>query len=158
MEITKLKIGERIKIIRNSLGLSQELFGLRLGGLKKSSISAYESGDNYPTPKTLAEIAIMGGLTLDQLITGKEEKAPYQTTPFGNGQLSESSAAHQNGPDLALTKQVIEAVMEHLQSNQLTMPPAKIADLIEVLYEEISESEDKQVNKGTVARMIKLAI
>jgi hypothetical protein len=48
--------------------------------------------------------------------------------------------------------------MEHLQSNQLTMPPAKIADLVEVLYEEISESEEKQVNKGTVARMIKLAI
>jgi len=38
------------------------------------------------------------------------------------------------------------------------MPPAKIAELVSVLCEEVSETENKQINKGTVARMIKLAI
>jgi transcriptional regulator with XRE-family HTH domain len=154
----KLKdIGGRIVEIRTKLGDNQVEFGKRIG-VKGPTVSNYENGETDAGAARLSLIANIGGKQLDWLIDGKEEKSPYQTTPFGNGQLSESSAAHQNGPDLALTKQVIEAVMEHLQGNQLTMPPAKIADLVEVLYEEISESGDKQVNKGTVARMIKLAI
>ncbi len=58
---------------------------------------------------------------------------------------------------MTLIKEVIEAVMEHLQNNELTMPPDKVAELVEVLYEEISESGAEQVNKGTVARLIRLA-
>ncbi len=59
--------------------------------------------------------------------------------------------------DITIIKQVIESVEEHLQNNQLTMTPDKIAELVEVLYEEISESGAEQVNKGTVARLIRLA-
>lgn len=58
--------------------------------------------------------------------------------------------------NMALIKQTIETVMKHLQNNMLSMPPATIADVVEVLYEERAESEATQVNKGSLARMIKL--
>jgi transcriptional regulator with XRE-family HTH domain len=151
------EIGGRIRAARDKVGLKGHELGLIINA-DKQTVSNYETGKTKPPAHILGQIAEACHTTTDWLITGKETKAPSQTTPFDNGQLSESSTSQQNGPDLALTKQVIEAVMEHLQSNQLTMPPAKIADLVEVLYEEISESEEKQVNKGTVARMIKLAI
>ena len=60
--------------------------------------------------------------------------------------------------DFALIKQVIEAAMEHLQQNELEMAPDKFAELVEILYEEITETGTEEVNKGKVAKLIKLAI
>lgn len=71
---------------------------------------------------------------------------------------AETKIGWNNQPtDLTLVKQIIQAALEHLADHHLTMPPDKFAELVEVLYEEMIESGVTQVNKGTVARMIKLA-
>lgn len=135
-------LSTRIKKAIVDAGKTQRYIATLLN-VAETTVSAYTKGVSEPPTKSLAIIARECGVTLDWLITGEEQAAL----------ISEN----QTLTDINLIKLVIEAVMEHLQSNQLTMPPEKIAELIAVLYEEVSETENKQVNKGTVARMIKLA-
>lgn len=68
------KRGERIRAIRNSLGLNQKDFGKVLGGLAISTISGYESGDSSPTPEVFIKIADLGSATLGWLIAGKDDQ------------------------------------------------------------------------------------
>ncbi len=169
-------IGQRIRLIRTELGLSQSALGNKLG-LTGAAISKYENGESDAGAITLSKIAHEGEKSLDWLITGQESQTnvlaklpPDQAAkalsvlekhPGTERVNTEIKSGWKNKPtpaDLTLIKQVIEAVEEHLQHNKLTMPPDKIAELIEVLYEEISESGAEQVNKGTVARMIRLVI
>ncbi len=151
-------IGERIKIIRTRLGLTQTELGDLLG-VEKASISKYEAGDakrGVPV-EFLVKIAELGKCSVDWLINGS-----LIEVPVGIGKTKATAeimqSLSQSRIDLGMIKQVIEVAMEHLQSNNLEMAPDKFAELIEVLYEEISESGAEQVNKGTVARLIKLAM
>ncbi|MDH5525442.1 MAG: helix-turn-helix domain-containing protein [Desulfobulbaceae bacterium] len=72
MTTSKIERGARIQAVRKNLGLNQEQFGKKLGGIAKSTISGYESGDTDPKPETLAQIAKLGNASLDWLITGDE--------------------------------------------------------------------------------------
>ena len=82
---------------------------------------------------------------------------------LGHGFNRETEAAYETTGNLILTsdlqtmRAVIEAVEEHLQNNDQQLAPAKKAELISTLYEMFSEEEDKQVDKKTVAKLIKLA-
>ncbi len=157
MQTNKKSIGIRIKKVRTDIGVNQTEFGMQIGGLKKSAVSAYEQGDNFPPPDTMIKIAEAGNVTLDWLLTGKELHDPEQNPEYRRKVEAVNQIVAERTADLKLMQQVIEAVEEHLQNNQLTMSPAKIAELITVLYEETLESNNQQVNKGTVSRMIKLA-
>ena len=155
------QIGERIKAIRNANDMTQTELGNILG-VEKASISKYEAGDAKRGVPVgfLIKIAELGNTTVEKIITGKEsgpitDRIDRITT--GDLDINVTAENYRAQPDLGLVKQVIEAVEEHLQDNQLTMPPAKIAELITVLYEEALEASNQQVNKGTVSRMIKLA-
>jgi transcriptional regulator with XRE-family HTH domain len=175
MTIKKEGIGRRIKVAIDQAKIKQKTLAQALG-ISESSVTGYVQGVSEPSATGFAQIAELTGRSIDWLITGQETEAdvlaklsPEQAakvrsvlhTPDGTHKVTSSITPGWNNQlgqaDLDLVKQVIEAVMEHLQQNQLTMPPAKIAELVTVLYEEISESEEKQVNKGTVARLIKLA-
>ena len=113
-----------------------------------ATITDYLNGSIRIPVTVIAVISEVSGESLDWLINGKMVAAtPDKTHP--------EIAPHQ--VDLDIVKQVVEAVTEHLQNNDLDMPPAKIAELVTVLCEEVLESEDKQINKWTVMRMIKLA-
>lgn len=113
-----------------------------------ATITDYLNGSIRIPVTVIATISEISGESLDWLINGKEKAA-----------IADHANPHTALPqtDINLIKQVIEAVMEHLQDNNLDMPPAKIAELVTVLYEEVSETENQQINKGTVIRMIKLA-
>lgn len=67
----KIARGERIRTVRLGLNLNQKDFGEKLC-LKTSTISGYESGESDPKPETLAQIAMLGHVSLDYLITGRE--------------------------------------------------------------------------------------
>ena len=69
--LEKIARGERIRTIRLKLDLNQKDFGEKLH-LKTSTISGYESGEADPKPDTLVQIAAIGGVTIDWLITGQE--------------------------------------------------------------------------------------
>ena len=110
-------------------------------GLSPGIASKWKKRGNVPD-SGISKVAIVTGVTYEWLKTGEGEMRAPKEASF----------------DMAIIKQVIEAAMEHLQINNLQMAPDKFAELIEVLYEEISESGAEQVNKGTVARLIKLAM
>ena len=113
-----------------------------------ATITDYLNGSIRIPVTVIAVISDVSGESLDWLINGKEVAATTDNT-------HPEIAPHQ--VDLDIVKQVVEAVTEHLQNNDLDMPAAKIAELVTVLCEEVLETESKQINKGTVIRMIKLA-
>lgn len=106
METTRQSLGERILQIRKRIGLNQTAFGGLLGGIKKSPISAYEKGDAYPRPDTLAQIAKIGQVSLDWLITGCELTATHE----GVASLPKNSGAS------ATTKPVEEDIPSHAEA------------------------------------------
>jgi transcriptional regulator with XRE-family HTH domain len=71
---TKKKIGERIRVIRQRLKMSQEKLAQELG-VAHNSVSSYETGDAYPSVPGLIKMAEVGNVTLDWLLLGHEVKA-----------------------------------------------------------------------------------
>ena len=69
-------IGERLKKIRTERKIKQEELAEILG-VKKTSISMYETGKNDPTDKIKIEIARYFNISLDYLIGVIDEPVPY---------------------------------------------------------------------------------
>lgn len=67
-------LNERIKQVRKESGLSQELFGSRLG-ITKSSVSLLESGKNNPSEQTLKLICTEFNINYNWLLNGTEPMA-----------------------------------------------------------------------------------
>jgi transcriptional regulator with XRE-family HTH domain len=148
------EIGKRIREVRTRLGKSQADFGEVIGGLKKSAVSTYEAGDSMPTVEALSRIAEIGGVTLDWLITGKEEEAP--AFPVVEDLYPHDGAVPlPNAIEKDLVRVVIEAVEEGLGDLHLELKPDKKAQLVITLCEMFQE--EKQVDKPTILRLIKLA-
>jgi transcriptional regulator with XRE-family HTH domain len=76
MEKLNSEIGLRIRGIREGLGMNQAELG-KLLNVGKASISKYENGDmkRGVPPGFLVKIAELGGVSLDELITGHERAA-----------------------------------------------------------------------------------
>ena len=61
------KIGVKIKLLRNKIGISQEELGFK-AELNKNSIGAIERGESSPTIDTLDQIAKALDITLVDLV------------------------------------------------------------------------------------------
>ena len=61
------KIGIKIKLLRNKIGISQEELGFK-AELNKNSIGAIERGESSPTIDTLDQIAKALDITLVDLV------------------------------------------------------------------------------------------
>ena len=63
------RLSEKLRQIRERLGLSQSQMVTRLGlNMKASRISQYETNDREPSLKTLLEYAYAAGLHLEELV------------------------------------------------------------------------------------------
>ena len=67
-----LKVGLRIREIRESLNLTRELFSVRCD-ISESFLTAVESGKKSITSKTLYKICTGANVTADYIIFGKEQ-------------------------------------------------------------------------------------
>ena len=65
--IYRKPIGQKIKAIRKSLGLSQLEFS-KVIGATKSAVNNWENGYNYPNNERLKVIAELGNTTVNQLL------------------------------------------------------------------------------------------
>ena len=75
MEPTKdfnLEVGLRIREIRESLGLTRELFSVRCD-ISESFLTAVESGKKSITSKTLYKICTGANISADYIIFGKKQ-------------------------------------------------------------------------------------
>lgn len=79
----KIKIGARIKFLRNEIGLTQEQLANKLTNVKgKSSIANYENGSNLPSDEVKLKMCEIFNCSLDYLmcksdIRNPEEKYTY---------------------------------------------------------------------------------
>lgn len=69
MKKNKENIGQRIKAIRLSLGMTTKDFGALLGATD-SNVSSWEKGRTSPNPERLRNIAKLGKMTVDELLYG----------------------------------------------------------------------------------------
>lgn len=84
-------IGERVKQLRNELGLTQVEFGKRIG-TSGATISTTESGKTTPDNQTILLICKTFGVNQEWLLTGEGPKHP-EDLPDSPGALSADLAA-----------------------------------------------------------------
>lgn len=77
METIKKQIGERIKLLREKMQLSQKDFA-ELIGMKNQYLSNVEKGLNGITIEKLIEICNKTGISSDYIIFGKNSISAYQ--------------------------------------------------------------------------------
>ena len=120
MEISTAKeIGQRIRTIRRRLKMNQTEFGQHLG-VNTTTMSGYEKGYvKAMQPEKLRTIAELGGITLDELITGQE--IPDQ-----------SPQTKKNHSDQIDMVKMVTMTMEVLES--ITIFPAALAANIRAFH------------------------
>ncbi|HHK5536801.1 TPA: helix-turn-helix domain-containing protein [Bacillus mobilis] len=66
-------LGTRVKTLRKEMKLTQQALGDKVG-LKKSSISEIENGNNAPSNEVLSKMTEVFGVTADYLLGRSEHK------------------------------------------------------------------------------------
>jgi transcriptional regulator with XRE-family HTH domain len=130
-----MSIGDRIRKIR--AGVSREKFAA-LTGISKNTLVNYEMGNSSPDAAYLNRL-----LELFPDINPKWLLA-------GDGVMKYHL-------DDALLEAVIELIEEQLQVIGKTATPRQKARLIIALYDLSSEVGDREIDKATVLRLVKLA-
>lgn len=93
----KNTLGSRILLIRNGLGIKQQsVFASKIGIKRPATISEYENDKMEPSITVLRNIAELGNVSLDWLITGKgpKEKSSQYTYPVDNPPASPDEYAY----------------------------------------------------------------
>lgn len=72
MEIDKKQVGQRIKQLRLSLGLTLEELGKKFN-TSKATVYNWEVGRNLPNKDNTKEIASLGNITVNELLYGSKE-------------------------------------------------------------------------------------
>lgn len=70
--IEKKKIGNRIRAIRTSLGLTMSQFGDRVDNAPQSIVSRWENGQSVPNAERLKTISRLGNKTTNWLLNGDQ--------------------------------------------------------------------------------------
>lgn len=75
----KIKIGARIKYLRNEIGLTQEQLANKLPNVRgKSSIANYENGSNFPSDEVKLKMCEIFNCTLDYLMCKSDIRNPEE--------------------------------------------------------------------------------
>ena len=75
----KIKIGARIKFLRNELGITQEQLANKLPNVKgKSSIANYENGSNLPSDEVKLKMCEIFNCSLDYLMCKSDIRNPEE--------------------------------------------------------------------------------
>jgi len=69
--MSKNTLGEKIRYIRKGLNLNQLEFAKKLGFKSATAISKFEDNSREPDKNNLIDIAKMGNISLDELLTGE---------------------------------------------------------------------------------------
>lgn len=83
----KIKVGARIKFLRNEIGLTQEQLANKLTNVKgKSSIANYENGSNLPSDEVKLKMCELFNCSLDYLMCKSDIRNPEEIkkVPFAN--------------------------------------------------------------------------
>lgn len=123
------KIGERIKEIRENMGLNQAQFADKLGLSGPSAISKYEKGQREPEVRLLVKISFLGNKSLNWLITGEEES-----------KSATQQAVTYYPPELQRYIDKLVAILTGPDQKQA----GKLEERINIIYEELLAARDRK--------------
>lgn len=75
MELNPIEIGKKIKMIRQKKRLSQIAFAAELH-VCREQISRWENGNKIPPLDILCQLSVIGKVSMDYLIMGRERDYP----------------------------------------------------------------------------------
>lgn len=107
-------MNERIKALRQKLGLTQKEFGDSIQ-VKQSTIATYENGRNEPVDSVLKLICIVHGVNEEWLKTGDGEMFEERTASEKIAELSGKLLAK---PDDKYNKAFTELLLSLIELNQ----------------------------------------
>lgn len=120
-------IGNRIKKLRNSIGITQKEFS-DVVGISHNYLSQIESGSRSPSSSLIYKISKEFGVDQSWLSDGK-------------GELT-LNKSHQKSLDRDYLKFVIQSVEEFLIQENFVLTPSKKAELIILIYDLFEEDRD----------------
>ncbi|WP_139904809.1 helix-turn-helix domain-containing protein [Clostridium thermarum] len=91
-------IGERIKEVREDLGLTGEEFGKKLN-VAKGTVSNWENNNRKPDAETLLKIADLGNVTIDYIVGRTDHKNSFIAEHNIDGQDVKVIAGKDRFPD-----------------------------------------------------------
>ena len=75
-----MTIGKRIGLLRRQKGLTQEELASHMG-VSPQAVSKWENDQTCPDISALPKLARLFGVTVDELLSGKQELAPVRVLP-----------------------------------------------------------------------------
>ena len=75
-----MTIGKRIALLRKEKGLTQEELATHMG-VSPQAVSKWENDQNCPDISALPKLAKLLGVSVDELLEGKQELAPVRLLP-----------------------------------------------------------------------------
>lgn len=123
-------------------------------GITPGYLSELLSGKKFPSDTVLLLMEAKFGVNSNYLKDGTEPKFLQGREPGKGTGVREDQQAYNS----ALMREIIETVEEIFKKEKRYLPPTKKAELIDLLYEELSnEDADKEQRKAKVLRFTRLA-
>lgn len=112
-------IADRIRMTRESRGLTQSALAARLG-VARSQITLWETGGRNPSPTSVTQLALALGIDVEWLATGQG--------------LPKPPLAMIGGVDPQLFELVVEAVHEAFKRRKLDVASKRFTQVVVVVY------------------------
>jgi transcriptional regulator with XRE-family HTH domain len=150
----KMPVSERLKAIRNDIGLDQRSMAGRFG-LGQSTWARLEMEDRAPKGDVLAKLVDMG-YSADWLLTGQGEMKRGAPTAVKNPEKSSADSTAKedgpqwNSPSAALAQQLAGWLYRILRENGLypECGPERFNKVLDLMYGIEMEERDKAVAAG----------
>lgn len=108
----KIKVGARIKFLRNELGLTQEQLANKLPNVKgKSSIANYENGSNLPSDEVKLKMCEIFNCSLDYLMGKTDIRNPKKINMNDVDVAFASGVKALNETNKMIIKNTLEALL-----------------------------------------------
>lgn len=139
-------IGQRIAHVRGSE--SQAAFARRLE-VHKNTLGYYERGERAPDSNFLAKLAETG-VNVHWVVTGE---GPVLLSELGT-QVGRPGTFNRDR-----LFEVVEVLEEVLEERDVHLAPRKMAELVVLVYEEITEQEEEgaRPDREKIVRLVRLA-
>jgi transcriptional regulator with XRE-family HTH domain len=121
-----ITFGERLKKVREGLGLDQKAFGMAIGVAGRDTISRWERGLGFPSADILIFMRQNYRINIDWLISGEGE-------PFTGERIQEEESTKQG--KVAVIDPVVQLLNEEQERAEITLTPGQRTAILKILRE-----------------------
>ena len=121
-----ITFGERLKKVREGLGLDQKAFGMAIGVAGRDTISRWERSLGFPSADTLIYMRQNYRINIDWLISGEGE-------PFIGERIQEEGSA--NRGKIVTIDPVVQLLNEEVERAGITLTAEQRTAILKILRE-----------------------